>query len=174
MNVLILGDGDEELAWARWLLGRPEHRLDAAFPGFADASMAGIPAPRDLEDALARPGVEAIIVGGPLESRGEWLRRAAAEGYAIIVLHPPGPDSEAYYQVSLSRDETGAVVVPDLALRYIRGSRPCAVRSHRATWARSAACGSRRPRGRRPRDWSASRSRGPLTPSGRSSARSTR
>jgi myo-inositol 2-dehydrogenase/D-chiro-inositol 1-dehydrogenase len=121
MNVVILGRGEEELAWARWLSGRPEHRLDAAYPGFPDASMAGIPVPRDLEDALARPGIEAIIVGGPLETRGEWLRRAAAEGYAIIVLHPPGPDSESYYQVALSREETGAVIVVDLPLRLHPG-----------------------------------------------------
>jgi predicted dehydrogenase len=121
MNVLILGNGEEELAWARWLLGRPDHRLDAAYPGFPDASMAGIPTPRDLEDALARPGIEAVIVGGPMEARGEWLRRAAAEGFAIIVLHPPGPDSEAYYQVALSHEETGAVIVPDLSLRLHPG-----------------------------------------------------
>jgi predicted dehydrogenase len=123
MNVLILGDGEEELAWARWLLGRPEHRLDAAYPGFADASMAGIPAPRDLEDALARPGLDAVIVGGPIESRGESLRRAAAEGFGIICLHPPGDDSEAYYQVALSREETGAAIVPDLPLRLHPGVR---------------------------------------------------
>jgi predicted dehydrogenase len=123
MNVLILGDGEEELAWARWLLERPEHRLDAAYPGFADASMAGIPAPRDLDDALARPGLNAVIVGGPIESRGESLRRAAAEGFAIICLHPPGPDSEAYYQVALSREETGAAIVPDLPMRLHPGVR---------------------------------------------------
>jgi myo-inositol 2-dehydrogenase/D-chiro-inositol 1-dehydrogenase len=121
MHVMILGDGEEERAWAAWLSGRPEHRLDAAYPGFPDESMAGIPAPRDLQDALARPGVEAIIVGGPSEPRGEWLRRAAAEGYAIIALHPPGPDSEAFYQVALSREETGAVIVPDLPLRLHPG-----------------------------------------------------
>ena len=56
MNVLILGNGDEELSWARWLLEQPEHRLDAAFPGFADPDLAGIPAPADLDDALSRPG----------------------------------------------------------------------------------------------------------------------
>jgi myo-inositol 2-dehydrogenase/D-chiro-inositol 1-dehydrogenase len=121
MKVLILGDGDEELAWARWLVKQPEHLLDAAYPGFTDPSLGAIPAPRDLEDALARRGVEAVIVGGPPESRGEWLRRAAAEGLAIIVLHPPGPDSEAYYQVALSRDETGAAIVPYLPVRLHPG-----------------------------------------------------
>jgi myo-inositol 2-dehydrogenase/D-chiro-inositol 1-dehydrogenase len=121
MNVLILGDGEEELAWAQWVVGRPDHRLDAAFPGFLDSAMAGIATARDLEDALARPGLDAVIVGGPLESRGEWLRRAAVEGFAIVALHPPGPDSEAYYQVALSREETGATIVPDLPLRLHPG-----------------------------------------------------
>jgi predicted dehydrogenase len=121
MNILILGNGEEELAWAHWLLDHPEHRLDAAFPGFADPALAGIPAPRDLEDALARAGIEAVIVGGPIASRGESLRRAAAEGLAIICLHPPGADSEAFYQVSLSREETGATIVPDLPLRLHPG-----------------------------------------------------
>jgi predicted dehydrogenase len=121
MNILILGNGEEELAWAHWLLDRSEHRLDAVFPGFADPAMAGIPAPRDLDDALARAGIDAVIVGGPIEFRGEALRRAAAEGLAIICLHPPGSDSEAYYQVSLSREETGATIVPDLALRLHPG-----------------------------------------------------
>jgi myo-inositol 2-dehydrogenase/D-chiro-inositol 1-dehydrogenase len=121
MNVLILGGGTEEYGWASWLLGQEEHRLDAAFPGFAEAALDGIARPRDLDDALARPGIDAVIVGGPLEQRGELLRRAAAEGLAIICLHPPGPDSEAYYQVSLSRAETGAVIVPYLPLRLHPG-----------------------------------------------------
>ncbi len=121
MNVLLLGNGDEEHAWASWLLGQTEHRLDAAFPGFADPALAGVPAPRDLDDALARADVQVVIVGGPIDSRGEALRRAAAEGLAIICLHPPGDDSEPYYQVTLSREETGAVIVPDLPLRLHPG-----------------------------------------------------
>jgi myo-inositol 2-dehydrogenase/D-chiro-inositol 1-dehydrogenase len=121
MNVLILGNGVEELAWARWLRALGEHRLDATFPGFNDPLLAGVPVARDLDDALARPGIEAVIVGGPIRERGESLRRAAAEGLAIICLHPPGDDSEAYYQVTLSRAETGAVIVPDLPLRLHPG-----------------------------------------------------
>jgi len=121
MNVLILGNGVDELGWATWFLARREHRLAAVFPGFSDPALAGVPVARDLDDALARPGIDAAIVGGPIEHRGEVLRRAAAEGLAIICLHPPGADSEAYYQVALSRAETGAVIVPDLPLRLCPG-----------------------------------------------------
>ena len=117
MNVLILGNGSEERAWAEWLLASRQHRIVAAFPGFSESPLADIPVATDLEDALARAGVDAAIVGGPIEVRGENLRRAAAEGLAIICLHPPGSDSEAYYQVALSRAETGAVIVPHLPLR---------------------------------------------------------
>ncbi len=121
MNVLILGSGHEERAWAAWLVATGEHRLVAAFPGFSGSSLAGIPIASDLDDALAREGADAAIVGGPIAERGEFLRRAAAEGLAIICLHPPGADSEAYYQVALSRAETGAVIVPDLPLRLHPG-----------------------------------------------------
>lgn len=115
MNFLILGDGPEERAWAVALAETLGHRLIAAYPGVE--SPAGVHAPSDLDDALAVPGVEAVVVGGDFQARAEALRRAAAEGLAIVVIHPPGEDSEAYYQVALSREETGATVVPDLPAR---------------------------------------------------------
>jgi predicted dehydrogenase len=116
MNFLILGDGPEERSWAAAIERRPGHRLVAAYPGFPET-----PRPRDLDDALAVAGVEAVVVGGASDVRAEVLRRVAAEGFPAICLHPPGPDSEAYYQVSLSRAETGAVLVPDLPLRLHPG-----------------------------------------------------
>jgi myo-inositol 2-dehydrogenase/D-chiro-inositol 1-dehydrogenase len=120
MNVLILGNGAEELAWARWVR-QSGSRLQAVFPPFPGGALPSIPVARDLDDALARAGIDVVIVGGPLPERGEFLRRAAAEGLAVICLHPPGSDSEAYYQVALSREETGAVIVPDMPLRLHPG-----------------------------------------------------
>jgi len=121
MNVVIVGDGPEELEWARWLVEHDDHRLAAAFPGFSEPGFDGVPRANDLDDLLARPGVDVAIVGGPIDQRGESLRRCAAEGMAIICLHPPGADSEPYYQVALSRAETGAVIIPDLPLRLHPG-----------------------------------------------------
>jgi myo-inositol 2-dehydrogenase/D-chiro-inositol 1-dehydrogenase len=119
MNFLILGDGAEEREWAAYLANHGEHRLWAMYPGFEE--WPDVARPRDLDDALAIVGVEAIVVGGELEFRGEALRRAAAVGLPIICLHPPGADAEAYYQVALSREETGAVIVPDLPMRHHPG-----------------------------------------------------
>ena len=119
MNFLILGSGAEERSWAGRIAEDAEHRLWAAFPGFEE--WADVPKARDLDDALATAGVEAVVVGGEAEFRAEALRRVAAVGLPAICLHPPGPDSEAYYQVALSRAETGAVLVPDLPLRLHPG-----------------------------------------------------
>ncbi|HEX8202865.1 MAG TPA: hypothetical protein VF590_20480, partial [Isosphaeraceae bacterium] len=46
---------------------------------------------------------------------------AAAEGLPALCLHPPGENADAYYQVALSRRETGAVVVPALPARLHPG-----------------------------------------------------
>src|SRR5262245_59556062 len=119
MNFLILGDGAEERAWAGAIAAHAEHRLHAAYPGFDD--LATLSRPADFEEALAMAGVEAVLVGGDLSVRGEWLRRVAAVGLPAICLHPPGDDSEAYYQVAMSRAETGAVLVPDLPGRLHPG-----------------------------------------------------
>lgn len=119
MNFLILGDGPDELAWARALADHPEHTLGAACPGLKE--FPGLPGGPDLDEALARPGIDAVIVGGGPDWRAEGLRRAAAEGLAIIALHPPGPNADPYYQVALSRQETGAIVVPDLPARLHPG-----------------------------------------------------
>jgi len=121
MNVLILGDGIEERAWASWFSAHSRHHLEAVYPGFAGDDFADTRVAGDLDEALATAGIDLAVVGGPLAGRGEALRRAAAEGLAIICIHPPGADSEAYYQVALSRAETGAVVVPDLPLRLHPG-----------------------------------------------------
>ncbi len=120
MNFLILGEGPDELAWARRLAVDPTHRLWAVYPSLDEFEH--LPPARDLDEALAIAGVDAVVVGGEPEFRQEALRRAAAAGLRIVCLHPPGPDSLAYYQVALSRSETGAIIVPDLPARLHPGA----------------------------------------------------
>ena len=119
MNFLILGDGPDERAWARAIADSERHRLAAAYPGLEEYPE--VSRCRDLDDALATANIDAAVIGGPFDGREETLRRVAAQGLKAICMHPPGPDSEAYYQVAMSRAETGAVIVPDLAERLHPG-----------------------------------------------------
>lgn len=119
MNFLILGDGPDEDAWARALADDPDHTLWAACPGLK--AFPKLPGGVDLDGALAIAGVQAVLAGGDATLRAEGLRRAASIGLPVLCLHPPGPNADPYYNVALSRAETGAVVVPDLPARLHPG-----------------------------------------------------
>jgi predicted dehydrogenase len=112
MKFLIIGEGVEELAWAQALANHSDHQLWAACPGFKE--FPELPGGRDLDGALATDGIEAVVVGGEPDLRSEALRRVAAAGFPCICLHPPGPNTDPYYQIALSHQETGAIVVPDI------------------------------------------------------------
>ncbi len=116
MEFLILGDGPEERRWGAAIEAlASSHRLAGIFPAWPDRPDWK---PRaDLDDALALAGIEAVIVGGEPGFREEALRRVAGMGLAAIVLHPPGLNADPYYHVALSREETGAIVVPDAPFR---------------------------------------------------------
>lgn len=119
MNIVILGNGPEEARWAEAIRSRPNDRLIGAFPGFDE--MPELPGRTDLDEALTLAGIEAAIVGGDFESRAEGLRRVAAMGLPALALHPPGENADPYYVVSMSKRETGAIVVPCLPVRLHPG-----------------------------------------------------
>jgi myo-inositol 2-dehydrogenase/D-chiro-inositol 1-dehydrogenase len=119
MNVLIVGDGPEEQSWAHFLADAPGIRLAAAFPGLK--AFPGLPGGQDLDEALATAGIDAAVVGGSAELRAEALRRTAGAGLPIVALMPPGTNADPFYQIALSRHETGARVVPDLPGRLHPG-----------------------------------------------------
>ena len=119
MNILIFGNGPEEKRWAESILAREGDRLAGAFPGFEE--LPDLPGKKDLDEALTLNGVDAAIVGGDFELRAEGLRKVAAMGIPALVLHPPGENADPYYIVSMSKRETGALVVPCLAARLHPG-----------------------------------------------------
>ena len=121
MNIVILGSGREEKLWAEAILARTSDRLAGAFPGFEE--MPDLSGKKDLDDALTLAGIDAVLVGGDFELRAEGLRRAAAMGLPALVLHPPGENADPYYIVSMSKRETGAIVVPCLPARLHPGIR---------------------------------------------------
>ena len=116
-----------------------------------------MPAPRDLDDALARPGIELVIVGGPIESAGRG-RCGAPRPRARH--HLPAPAGRRFRSVLPGRPEPGrdrgrhrprpAASTPSRRGRAPPGSWPP------ASWARFAACGSSRRPWTRESTWPAS------------------
>lgn len=116
MNILVIGDDPATQTYVRELLRDTRHRIVMTHP-----PMDSLPGETDLETALAAPGIDAALIGGPLELRGEWLRRCAAQGWVCLCLNPPGINTDPYYQVALSNHEFRAVILPDLSLRFHPG-----------------------------------------------------
>ncbi len=91
------------------------------FPGFVDPSMAGIPA--RATSTMPWPALGSTLSSSGGRSSSEARRCAGppprvSPSSACI---PPVRDSEAYYQVALSREETGSAIVPDLPMRLHPG-----------------------------------------------------
>ncbi|MFM7128714.1 MAG: Gfo/Idh/MocA family oxidoreductase [Isosphaeraceae bacterium] len=117
MNVLVLGNDSDSLEFVSRLAQSPgDFQIINTCP-----PVPGYPGTDDLEAALATSDIEAALICGPLESRGEWLRRAAGQGWVCLCLNPPGPNTDPYYQVALSNHEFGAIVIPNLPLRLHPG-----------------------------------------------------
>jgi myo-inositol 2-dehydrogenase/D-chiro-inositol 1-dehydrogenase len=119
MNLLVLGNDPVTVSFVRRLSELTgEFRILNTCP-----PLPGYPGTTDLEAALATSDVEAALIGGSLEERGEWLRRAAGQGWVCLCQNPPGINTDPYYQVALSNHEFGSIVIPNLPLRYHPGIR---------------------------------------------------
>jgi myo-inositol 2-dehydrogenase/D-chiro-inositol 1-dehydrogenase len=116
MKIVILGEDSNTAEFARYLKKDGRHEVVMTWPPSPD-----LPGNVDLEAALATSGIEAALIGGPLEERGELLRRSASQGWNCMSLHPPGLNTDPYYQVTLSNHEFQSVVTPDLPLRFHPG-----------------------------------------------------
>jgi myo-inositol 2-dehydrogenase/D-chiro-inositol 1-dehydrogenase len=68
----------------------------------------------DLEEVLADPAVEAVLVAGPLALRPEQLRRALQSERHVLCVHPADLSPEAAYEASLIQQDTRCLLLPIL------------------------------------------------------------
>ena len=112
MRFALLGDHPVGLEIARCLAGMGRYELaavlDAAIPDFAPN------APRftDLEEVLADPSIELVIVAGKLTIRGEQLRRALQSERHVLCVHPCADRLDRAYEAALIAGETKKVLLP--------------------------------------------------------------
>jgi myo-inositol 2-dehydrogenase/D-chiro-inositol 1-dehydrogenase len=113
MKIVVLGNDPQVLSFVERLAAEDRHEVVISCP-----PIPGTKGTTDPEEALAVADADAALVGGPPEHRGEFLRRAAGQGWTCLCLHPPGLDTDPYYQVALSNHEFGAVIIPNLPWRF--------------------------------------------------------
>ncbi len=68
----------------------------------------------ELEDILAQPGVDAVILGGPHDERAHKLRRILQAGRSCLCLHPVDTSPIFYEEAALLAADAKVALVPFL------------------------------------------------------------
>jgi predicted dehydrogenase len=66
----------------------------------------------DLEDLLADPAVEAVVVAGAPANRTVQLRRALQSERHVLCVYPPDAVPDGAYEAAMIRNDTGRVLLP--------------------------------------------------------------
>jgi hypothetical protein len=119
MRFALLGDHPDGLDMARALAESRRHELtiySGPLPGAGclrrwDLSPARV---GDVEEVLADPRIEAVIVAGGLADRSTQLRRALQSEHHVLCVHPLDEDPDSAYEAAMLQADTGRVVLPML------------------------------------------------------------
>ncbi len=124
MRFAILGDHPDGWAVARALAGGGRHQLLAYHGPRPEAEVrAAWPALRvtdDLEEVLADPDVDAVIVAGRPGERLDQLRRVLQSERPALCVHPVDRKPDGVYEINLLQGDAHQVVLPILPLAACR------------------------------------------------------
>jgi predicted dehydrogenase len=116
MHFAILGNHADGLAMADALVASGRHRLlvcTTAVPAeYRERWGAGVRLLADLEEVLADPAVEAVIVAGSPVNRPTQLRRALQSERHVFCVHPADHSPDAAYEAAMIQRDTGCVLLP--------------------------------------------------------------
>ena len=117
MRFALLGDHPDGLDMARALVESGRHHL-AVYSGPPVGSEYlkrwGL-APRpvgDLEEVLADPSIDAVLVAGGPADRPRQLRRALQSERPVLCVHPADQAPDAAYEALMIQGDTGQVLLP--------------------------------------------------------------
>src|SRR5262245_49802453 len=112
MRFALLGNHPDGLAMAEALVATGRHTLtvvcDVAAPGFAPQAKSY----PELEEVLADPDIELVIVAGPMSVRAEQLRRAVQSERDVLCVHSCAEKPDIAYEVALIQGETKRMLLP--------------------------------------------------------------
>jgi predicted dehydrogenase len=117
MNFALLGDHPEGLEMARVLASLGRHRLLAYHGPAVGAEFLrrwglSFQAHGDMEEVLADPQIEAVIVAGSLEERPGQLRRALQSERHVLCVHPADQTPDIAYEAAMIQGDAQVVLMP--------------------------------------------------------------
>jgi predicted dehydrogenase len=129
MRFALVGDHPDGLEMACALVASGRHELVAYCGPIAGAQALGrknlrVNTVGELEEVLADPNVEAVIVAGPLSVRSAQLRRALQSERHALCVYPSDDSPDTAYEAAMIQGDTRRVLLPLLT----RGLHPAVTR----------------------------------------------
>jgi predicted dehydrogenase len=115
MRFALLGDHPDGLEMACALAESGRHEIRAHTEPLGEEvlrRLAGARRVSDVEEVLADPAIEAVIVAGRPAVRAAQLRRALQSERHVLCVHPPDQTPEAAYEAGMIQGDTGCVLLP--------------------------------------------------------------
>ena len=117
MKFALVGDHLDGLDFARALAANGRHELavySGSQLGSESLQRAGLTPRRagDLEEVLADPSIEGVIVAGSKSARGQMLRRAVQSERHVLSVHPADPKPDLAFETAMIQADTGYIVLP--------------------------------------------------------------
>jgi hypothetical protein len=126
MQFALLGDHPDGLDMARALAASGAHALllySGPAAGLQFLQRFGLtPRPvSDLEEVLADPAIDGVIIAGGPAVRAAQLRRAMQSECHVLCVHPVGSSPDIAYEAALIQADTGRVLLPLLTMTFHPG-----------------------------------------------------
>jgi hypothetical protein len=130
MRFALLGNHPDGIEMALALASSVRHTFAACTALLPEAVFFRLGSPRrvsDLEEVLADPDVEAVLVAGSPATLPDQLRRSLQSERHVLCVHPAGDGPELAYEAAMIRDDTRRLLLPLLpaathpALRRLAG-----------------------------------------------------
>ena len=113
MRFALLGNHPDGIQLAQALVLAGRHQVLVHTTPVPDALMgAGARQVNDLEEILADPTIDAVIIASPAPGRPFHLRRALQSERHVLCVYPPDQTPEAAYEAAMIQKDTGFVLFP--------------------------------------------------------------
>jgi predicted dehydrogenase len=116
MRFALLGDHPDGIDFARAVADSGHHRVLAYTTPLPDEVKqrfgAEVQRINDVEELLADPAIDTVIVASRADLRPAQLRRALQSERHVVCVHPPDQTPEIAYEAAMLRNDSGCVLLP--------------------------------------------------------------